>query len=260
MSDLLQRGDAGVSPTSGMRTPVARAMTECLRLSASAPRRSTLAWLVGVSPLPRDARPWYRSALGELHVAAQLRALGSGWTVLTLDEADAGRLILGPAGAFVVDTRDHAGQRVQVSESQLLVNGRRTNHLANARHQSATAARILSSGVGGPIDVTPVIALVDPGSLSSTGPRPTDVLVTASSQLVRSLVRRARSADAPAAALVAAALSAGWRPETEPADERTLERFAGLRAAVDAARWRRLGWVVLAGALLVAAAWFALGV
>ncbi|HWR85029.1 MAG TPA: nuclease-related domain-containing protein [Rhodoglobus sp.] len=260
MSDLLQRGDTGVSPTSSMRTPAARAMTECLRLRATAPRRSTVAWLLGLSPLPRDARPWYRSALGELHVAAQLRALGDAWTVLTADDADAGRLIIGPAGAFIVDTRDHAGQRVQVSETQLLVNGRRTNHLANARHQSAAASRILSSGVGGPIDVTPVIALVDPGSLSFMGPRPSDVLVTASSQLVRLLTRRKRSADAPADALVATAQRAGWHPETEVADERTLERFAVLRHAVDTARWRRFGWVAGAALLIVAACWLGLGV
>lgn len=67
-------------------------------------------------------------------------------------------------GACAVDTGDHAGQRVQLSRTT----GRR-DHLANARHQAHAVARSLSSGVGGPVDVTPVIAVVDPGSRSFTG-------------------------------------------------------------------------------------------
>jgi hypothetical protein len=259
MSDLLQRGDASVAPAPAVRTRAQVAVTECLRLRASAPRRSPIAWLLGASPLPRDARAWYRSALGELHVAAQLHALGAGWSVLVTDDPEAGRLIIGPTGAYTVDTRDHAGQRVQVSQTQVLVNGRRTNHLANARHQAAETARILSSGVDDLLDVTPVIAVVDPGSLSFTGERPGDALVTASSQLVRLLVRRRRTAVTAPDGILARATAAGWRPEGDLADERTLERFAALRGSIFAARWRRMAWAALAVAVAVAAVWLALG-
>jgi hypothetical protein len=256
MTDLLVRGSAGESPAPRIRASASVAMTECLRIQASARPQSRLAWLLGIGPLTPDAREWYRSALGELQVARVLETLPSGWRALRSTDPDVAQLLIGPAGVFTIHTRDHVGQRVIVGSGSLLVNGRRTNHLANARHEAVRASRLLSTGVGETVDVTPVIAIVDPGSLHFGRVRPLDVIVLASSQLARVLLRRKRRlGDDAAAALVARATLGGtWLPAEHLVEEtRRLEtRFARLRAAVESAAHRRTAWLLGVSGLLAA--------
>ena len=252
MSDLLVRGSEGEGPALRVRGVAYTAMTEVLRLQASARPHSMLGWLAGVSPLTPDARQWYRGALGELRLATALRELPAPWTLLCSADPEAGQLLIGPAGVFSIHIRDHVGQRITVTEQALLVNGHRTNHLANARYEADRASRLLRSGVGERIDVTPVIAVVDPGFLSTV---PSDVLVVASSQLVRTLLRTS-GADASAPALVAAATASGqWHPAARVLDEsqRHEAGFTRVRDAVDAAARRKWAWVVGCAGLSVAA-------
>ena len=257
MTDLLSRGSAGPSPSVGVRPPAYSAITECLRIQASARPQSRLARLLGLSPLSADARDWYRGAIGELHAARLLQALPGTWTVLRSGDPDAAQLLIGPAGVFTIDIHDHVGQRVTVEHGRVLVNGRRTNHLANARHEAIRASRLLSTGVGETVDVTPVIAIVDPGSLHFGRPAPLDAIVLVSTQLARTLLRRKhRLTDAAACALVAAAEhSRAWHPTTSMLDEtlRHEARFARLQHAVHAAVLRRTAWLLGASGLLVAA-------
>lgn len=257
MTDLLVRGTEGVSPALRLRAAASVAMTECLRIQASARPQSRTARLFGLSPLTPDARAWYRGALGELQVAKVLRALPAGWRVLRSPDPDVARLLIGPAGVFTIHTRDHVGQRVIVEGGSLLVNGRRTNHLANARHEAVRASRLLSTGVGETVDVTPVIAIVDPGSLQFGKFRPLDVIVLASSQLARVLLRRkARLTDDAATALVVRASTGGtWHPAEHLIGEtRRLEtRFGRLQDAVHVAARRRAAWLLGTGGLLASA-------
>ena len=258
MTDLLARGSVGVGPALGMRPTGYLAIRECLRIQASARPRSWFARIFGVSPLSSDARGWYRGAIGELQIAKLLRALPEGWSVLRSADPDAAQLLIGPAGAFTISIHDHVGQRVSVERGRVLVNGRRTNHLANARFEALHASRLLSTGVGETVDVTPVIAIVDPGSLHLERPAPLDAVVLVSSQLARTLLRRKRRwTDATAAALAARAeLTGGWHAAAGMLDEtlRHEARFARLQHAVHAAVLRRTAWLLGASGLLVAGA------
>lgn len=247
MTDLLVRGSEGESPTLRLRGPAYGVMTECLRIQASARPQSRLAWLFGFSPLTPDARSWYRGAIGELQVAKHLRALPHEWQVLWSRDPDCGHLVVGPAGVLLVHIRDHTRQRIHVDGSQLLVNGRRTNHLANARYEAVRASRLLSTGVDAPVDVTPVIAVVDPGSIRFGKFRPADVVVLASSNLTRVLLRRKTrlERDTITAFLARATLSEEWYTAATVLDEtlRHEARFLRLRQSVAAAVRRRVAWI-----------------
>lgn len=263
MTGVLTRGshETGYAEsTLHVRGPAYAVMTECLRIQADARHQSRLAAFLGLNPLLPDARSWYRGALGELHVAKLLKRLPAGWIVLHAvpvgsGTSDIDHVIIGPGGVFTVNTKNHSGQRVWVGGEQLLVNGHRTNHIRDARYEASRATRLLSSGVGDSADVTPVIAIVDPGSLSFSRTRPHGILVVASSQLERTLLRcEPHLSDAAITALVARAEQRGtWHTDASVLDDtlRHEARLTRLRDAVDAAARRRAGWSLLG---LVAAA------
>jgi hypothetical protein len=232
-----------------VRGPAYAATTECLRIQATARRQSRLAWLFGRDPILPDARTWYRGALGEIGVAKALRALGDGWAVLYSTSGDVPDLVIGRAGVFLITTRDHSRQRVWVGDDQLLgsvllVNGRRTDHIRDARHHARRVSHLLG------IIATPVIAIVDPAPLVIKE-RVDGVEVLASSQLSRFLLRRkVRLTDDAVAALLAAASATGeWGPEVVEEALPREARFLRLVAEVEAAGRRRVGWLVPSGAV-----------
>ena len=244
MSDVL-------STPRRVRGPAYAVMTECLRIQASARRQSRLAWLFGCNPIRPDARSWYRGALGEIHVAKVLKALGPGWTVLHSVSGDAPDLVIGAAGAFTIATKNHSRQRVWVGDDRLLVNDHRTNHIRDARHE----ARRLSHLLG--VVVTPVLAIVDPSTLTLKQ-RADGVEVLAASQLAGYLSRRKpRLTDAAALELVAAASATGeWDADVVDETLRHEARFVRLKGEVDAAWRRRIIWLatgVLAAAVGISA-------
>lgn len=236
-----------LSAARSVRGPAYAVVTESLRIQASARRQSWLAWLFGANPIRPDARAWYRGALGEIRVANVLKALDPEWTVLYSDQPEA--LVIGPAGAFAVATKNHSRQRVWVGDDRLLVNDRRTNHIADARHE----ARRLTHLVG--TVVTPVIAVIDPAALTIKQ-RADGVEVLASSQLASFFSRRKpRLTDAATRDLVAAASVDGtWSADVVDESAQHEARFLRLKAEVDAAARRRIMWgVSAAGAVLVMA-------
>ncbi len=245
MTDLLARGShttaTSATAATTRRGPAYGVIAECLRIQSTARRQSRLAWLFGRDPILPDARSWYRGALGEIQVAKTLAALGPEWTVLySVDPlAEASDLVIGPAGAFTIKTRNHSRQRVWVGEGQLLVNGHRTHHVRDARHE----ARRLSHLLG--IAVTPLVAIIDPATLT-INERADGVEVLASSQLVGHLTRRkARLTDDAVASLVErTGLDGTWSADVVDETLQDEARFAKLKGVVDAARRRRVAWVV----------------
>jgi hypothetical protein len=240
-------------------------MMECLRIQSGARRQSRLASVLGLNPLLPDARSWYRGALGELHVAKLLKALPPTFTVLHAvpvgsGTSDIDHVVIGPTGVFTINTKNHSGQRVWVGGDTLLVNGHRTNHIRDARYEASRATRLLSSGVGDRVDVTPVIAIVDPGSLTRGRKRPEGVVVTTSSRLEHVLVRRkpVLSDDRVASLVALAEVRGTWHSDAHVLDDtlRHEARFTRLREAVDAAARRRFAWGL--GAVVVSVAAFAL--
>ncbi|MDQ0893502.1 nuclease-related domain-containing protein [Agromyces ramosus] len=255
-----------VAESLGLRRPATSVIAECLRVQATVPPNSAVQRFFGVSPLGREAEPWYTGALGELDVARRLGGLGPGWFVLHsvpigAGSSDLDHVVIGPAGVFTINTKHHRGQNVWIGGRRILVNGQRTDHLRNAKHEAKRTSQLLSVAARELVDVTPIIAIVGAGGMT-VRERPHDIVVLCESELVRWLQRHPVTlAPAQAQQLAAlAALPVTWRrmPETDIVDHSAFER---LRAAVDRARRKRRGWafaVIAAIPVAFLLAWSAL--
>jgi len=234
-------------PSLADRRPAASVIAECLRVQSTVPPNTAVQRFFGVSPLGREAEPWYVGALGELEVARRLEALGPGWVVLHsvpigTGSSDLDHVAIGPAGVFTINTKHHRGQNVWIGAKRVLVNGQRTDHLRNAAFEAKRAAKLLSAAAGTPVEVTPIVAIVGAKRMT-VRERPSDVVVLRETQLVRWLRRRRvvmESEEVQRLAAVAAQASVWPRmPETEVVDH---DAFDLLRVAVDRASRRRMLW------------------
>lgn len=171
------------------RRPAASVIAECLRVQSTVSPNTAVQRFFGVSPLGRDAEPWYVGALGELEVARRLEALGPGWVVLHsvpigTGSSDLDHVVVGPAGVFTINTKHHRGKTAWVGAKRILVNGQRTDHLRNAAYEAKRTAKLLSAAVGTPVEVTPIIAIVGAKRMT-VRERPADVVVLRETELVR---------------------------------------------------------------------------
>jgi len=248
-----------VAESLGLRRPATSVIAECLRVQASVPANTAMQRLFGVSPLGREAEPWFVGALGELEVAKRLERLGVGWYVLHsvpvgTGSSDLDHVVIGPAGVFTINTKHHRGQNVWVAARRILVNGQRTDHLRNAKHEAKRTSQLLSAAARALIDVTPVIVVVGARRMT-VRERPHEVVVLREGELVRWLQRHPVALGPTQVQHLAtlAAQPATWRrmPETEVVDHSAFDR---LRAAVDRARGRRRGWAFAVVGAVVAAA------
>lgn len=92
-------------------------------------------------------------------------------------------VLIGPAGVFTLNTKNHAGQSVWVAGRTLMVSGKKQRHLYNASHEAARAAKLLTRGVNAPVEVTGVVVVVAPKSMT-VRERPSDVVVVSDRQLL----------------------------------------------------------------------------
>jgi hypothetical protein len=112
-----------------------------------------------------DARAWRRGAEGEEEVARRLSALGDRWRVLhgiPIGEGgtDIDHLVIGPAGVFTINTKNHLGKKVTVYERAIYVSGTKQPYYPKARAEGKKAATLLSSAVGSPVTVLPLIVVM----------------------------------------------------------------------------------------------------
>ena len=251
------------SESLGRRRPAASVIAECLRVQATVPPNNAVQRLFGVSPLGREAEPWYLGALGELEVARRLNELGPGWYVLHSVPIGAGasdldHVVIGPAGVFTINTKHHRGAHVWVVAKQIQVNRQRTDHVRNAAFEGRRAAKLLSVAAGMPVDVTPTIAVVGAGRVT-VKERPPDVVVLRETELVRWMRRRPAvltPSQVQHLAGVAVQPSAwGRMPVVDEVDQAGFDR---LHADIGRARRRRRVWAVVVAGAAVAAAWFGL--
>jgi hypothetical protein len=241
----------------GLRRPATSVIGECLRVQASVPSNNAAQRLFGVSPLGREAEPWYIGALGELEVARRLDSLGPGWYVLHsvpigTGASDLDHVVIGPAGVFTINTKHHRGQNVWVGAKRILVTGQRTDHVRNAGFVARRASKVLSAAMRSLVDVTPVVAIVGARRMT-VRERPSDVVVLHDHELVRWLQRHPVTLTPEEVQHVAtvAAQPTAWQrmPEADAVDHAAFDR---LRSAVDRARRRRQLWgVVLVAAISV---------
>jgi hypothetical protein len=169
--------------------------------------------------------------------------------------SDIDHVLIGPGGVFTLNTKRHAGQRVWAAGTAFLVGGRKQPHLRNALHEAERASKLLSSAVGKPVEVHGLIVVVDARSVVVKERHPR-VTVLEQHQLVRWLQRRGPSLAREDVEVVS---SAAVQPRTwhrnpvESTDPALLEqRYAALRAEVNHARRRRVGWALAGFAAMVA--------
>lgn len=227
------------------------------------PSRSLLGRIFGADPLSPDNYSWYKGALGEITVGQVLERLGPVWTVLHAVPVGAGtsdidHVLIGPAGVFTLNTKNHTGQSVWVAGQTLMVAGKKQRHLYNASHEAARAAKLLTRSVNAAVEVTGVVVVVAPKSIT-VREKPSSVAVVTDRQLLRWLNGRPNVLTPMQVSVIAAA---AIRPETwhqnppVSADPAAVQyEFAALKTLVDRARRRRAGWVLalLIGAPLVLA-------
>jgi Nuclease-related domain len=244
------------------RDPATSVISECLRSQALARPRSRAARFFGRLPLTADALPWYRGALGELEIAQRLGELGPEWHVLHsvpvgTGASDIDHVVVGPAGAFTINTKMHRGKDIWVGSRRILVSGQRTDHLRNSRHEGSRAAQKLSAAMRWTVPVTPLIVFVGVRRFTIRE-HPADVVVLRDWELTRWLARQPVTLGhlEVAAVAEAAAVPTTWHrtPSLEPAD---VDAFTALRREVEQARRRRTGWQI--GLLLALPAAIAAG-
>ncbi|MCU1506159.1 MAG: hypothetical protein QOG18_397 [Microbacteriaceae bacterium] len=229
-------------------------------------QRSALARFFGATPLSVDGQQWFSDALGEITVGALLSRLGPEWVVLhtlpsaELFVADSGRradqagtgeindidhLVIGPAGVFTINTRNHAGQDIWVEGRTVIVAGNPFPHIRDSEHGVGRAERLLADVRGDTTVVRGVLVIIEPRTLAIRD-MPRDLQVLASADLLDWL------ADQPvvlapdeARRIADAAKKAGtwWQGHDLVGAQSPLAGFDDLRRRVDRARMLRELWV-----------------
>jgi hypothetical protein len=259
----------GVELTLTARGAGYAAIQQCLELQSEVPPLSPLERFFGASPLAQNARSWYLGALGEIVVAEKLERLGDSWRVINAVPvgaagSDIDHVVVGPPGVFTINTKAHASKRVWAAGQALRINGFKQNYIRNSQFEAERASKLLTSAVGRPIVVTPLIVMVGVSELNYGVRRP-EVDVVTSRGLVRNLKRRKRILTPDEVTEIASVASrrGTWHRDAVVLDDtqRHVERFERLRRQVDAAAQRRNAWL-LGSRLALAAAilWLLIGV
>jgi len=242
------------------RIPGQSVIAELLAVRELDEPRSLLGRIFGADPLSPDSRPWYKGALGEIAVGRILARLGHGWTVLHAvpvgtGASDVDHVLIGPAGVFTLNTKNHSNQAVWVAGRTFMVAGKRQPHIPKATHEAARAAKLLTAAAGEGVEVTGVLVIVEPKSMKIRE-KPEDVAVVTDRQLLRWLNRRQPSlAPEQVARISAAAVLPGtWHRRPQAAGDAALQQaFDALKRLVDAARLLRTARTLTLATGLVAA-------
>jgi hypothetical protein len=236
----------------GERVPGQAVLEELMALQRRVPPRNLLQRVFGASPLRPETITWYKGALGEIAVGQILEGLGPEWLVLHAvpvgtGSADIDHVLVGPAGVFTLNTKNHSGQPVWVAGRALLVAGKRTRHLLCSAHEAARAAKLLSAAAGFPVEVTGVVVIVNPKKLTIKT-RAERVAVVKETRLLDWLRQLQPVLGTEQVAQIAqAAVQPGTWCRQPPAttDLPALQRsFTALRLLVDQARRRQAAWAL----------------
>lgn len=228
------------------------AIVELLRAQQLVEPRSRMARIFGLSPLSTETHALYRGVVGEIEVGEALDRLGPEWGVLhalpvDVDSADIDHLVIGPAGVFIVMTKNHSGLNVWASQRTFMVAGIRYPHIRNMESEMGRAERILSKASGQPVEVAGILAIVAPKSLV-VRERHRDVAVLAANTVVPWLLRhkRALSPDEVTRITAAAGLASTWFQGNEQSGPplSVREDFEELRTEVRNAWRTQLGWAI----------------
>lgn len=232
------------------RAPGQTVMAKLLQEQDRLPPRGFPGRLFGRSPLSSETEPWYKGALGEVAVARLLAGLGPGYTVLHAvpvgkGNSDIDHVVIGPAGVFTLNTKNHAGQGVWIAGGTFMVNGQKLQHVRNSVHEAVRAARLLSQAVGRPVAVAALLVVVDPAKLTIKE-KPEGVEVIDSRSLQRWFAQQPQRLQAEDVRRISEAANAPavWHENPPEFDDPAgvTARFATLHRTVRSARLRRRLW------------------
>jgi hypothetical protein len=189
MSDGVDGGDEPGLQDLSKNQAGQSARKRAVELRKEAPIKSVLARLLGS---PREERDWAVGADGEEEVAWRLRKLGDGWHVIhsvPVGEkgADIDHVVIGPAGVFTLNTKNHNKHRVTVTKGGVYLNGQRTEYLRNSRFEAKRANKLLTAACGS-VEVQPVIVIMAADFKIKS--EPTDVNVVGRKSIARWLTKR----------------------------------------------------------------------
>ena len=236
------------APTMGDQHAARSVIEELLRQQSTTPKRTGLGRFFGVSPLGLDSVSWYLGAKGELAVGQILATLPPEWTAfhavpIGKKGADIDHVVIGPGGLFTLNTKNHRGKGVWVAGTTLMISGHRVPHLRNAEHEADRVTRLLRERMPRLAAAQPVIALVDPKSLTIKK-TPERVKVITAAGLRRWLLAQPLVFGAAELAEVAAIIDdpATWPTPVFPPTEQPLAAFRALDAEVRQAHARSTLW------------------
>lgn len=208
----------------GTRSGVAGSPTRRLGRTDGAPRRSTGPAGIWRSRMLATGNgngngPWRAGENGERLVARELAKLAAGWHVLNAIPlgqrgADIDHIVIGPAGVFVLNAKQHLGAKIWVAGNQILVNGHRRPYVRNSRHEARRVSRLLTGASGQPVNATGVVVFVNAGVFTAKS-QPTDTHVINRLALLAWLQGLPQRLDAPEVARICdvAHRSSTWQDE-----------------------------------------------
>lgn len=228
-----------------MRVP-AHALIERLMLEW---RRGRIRFEDGRVALDDEVRGWYLGAVGERRVAQRLTELGPEWTVLhSVPVGTAGRdidhVVIGPPGAFILNTKHHAGRRVWAAGNGLQLNGRTARgYITGLLRAIHDAEAKLRRAAGLSAEVRGALVFVDPARVTvraRPGDGTAEVIVVADDRLARELRRfpRAFSPEQLARIVEAARDPRTWLADASPWESSAAlgREFDSLLAAIGTLR------------------------
>lgn len=236
-------------------------MAKLLDEQAKLPPQRFLARVFGTSPLGSESDSWYKGALGEIEVGRILTRLGPEWQVLHAvpvgkADTDIDHVVIGPAGVFTLNTKNHSGQRVVIRGNTFMVNGTKTSHVPAAASEARRAARMLSAAAGHEVHVAALLVLIEPLNLN-VKTSPDGVEIVNASNLRRWFSRQPHVLQTAEVERLAAAARARdvWHQNPQGGEDPAAveARFAQLHRHVKKAKVRHAAWKAGAGLLLLAA-------
>jgi hypothetical protein len=245
------------------RIPGQAAMTEVVDAQSDVPPRSRLARFFGQSPLTPETKPMFRAAVGELLVGDMLDNLGPRWDVLHVVPIEGGakdidHLVIGPPGVFAIVTENFPGQEVKLNGDALVVGSQQFDEIATARDLGERAAYLLGSAASKPVDVTPLLVIVNPTKLSLREP-PEGVTVVGSRQLLHHLEKLERTLSGTDIASISDVADRNTTWQTTPVPAQDVQQlstdFAELKSAVQEATQARVFWAIVGFAVVAICLW-----
>lgn len=226
-------------------------MRECVQQHDLDPPQSTLGRIFGQHPLRKDARAWYRGALGERAVGRRLAAMGGEWHAIhgvPIGDrgSDIDHVVIGPSGVYTINAKRHIDASVFAGGGSVKVNGQPTQYVRNSQHEAERVAKKLTAVVGYPVEVTPIIVIVDAAEVTYGKKEPVVAVLTVA-RLPKWLRRRRQTLSTQQIIDLdeASARLSTWGsylPEGMP-DDLVAHRFAQIDQSVSRAIIRNRLWL-----------------